>query len=95
MKSKSAYFHCDCGCGTVEFERVSYDHTDELIHTDYTLSFQNSRLVSEHNTIFQRIRDAAKVLLEKPIYYADAMTMDKTTILDFLQNSIDIVNEEL
>jgi hypothetical protein len=93
MKHKSTYLHCDCGCGVVEFEKASYDQSDELIYTDYTLSFQNSRLVSEHNTVFQRMRDAAKVLFGKPIYYADAMTMNKKMILDFLQSSIDIVNE--
>lgn len=94
MKHKSTYLQCDCGCGVVEFEKSSYCQNDELIHNDYTLSFQNSRLVSEHNSVFQRMRDAAKVLLGKPIYYADAMTMSKNTILGFLQSSLDIVNED-
>lgn len=94
MKHKSTYLHCDCGCGVVEFEKSSYNQDDGMIHNDYALSFQNSRLVSEHNSVFQRMRDAVRVLLGKPIYYADAMTMNKNTMLDFLQSSLDIVNED-
>ncbi len=53
---------CDCGCSVFVVEKLD---------NEFILSIQDSYIHNGQQNILGRIRKALKVLLGKPIYYAD------------------------
>ena len=58
---------CDCKCCMLVIEKSKWDDGD----IDYHISIQDSRYDHNYNTLWGRIKRAAKTLLGKPIYYND------------------------
>lgn len=66
-RSKMITLPCDCKCCMLVIEKV----VQEDGSTDYSISIQDSRYDHNYNTLWGRIKRAAKILFGKPIYYND------------------------
>lgn len=66
-KSKMITLPCDCKCCMFVIEKSIWEDGD----INYNISIQDSRYDHNYNTIWGRIKRAAKILFGKPIYYSD------------------------
>jgi hypothetical protein len=88
--SKHVSMRCDCLCSTIVFEKFGYDDGD----IDYDISFVDSCLDWEINTIWHRIKVAWFMLIRKPVYYAGVTTADKAKVREFAQGMLDLIDED-
>lgn len=66
-KSNMLVFPCDYKCCMFVIEKTVWEDGD----ISYNISVQDSRYDHNYNTLWGRIKRAAKVLFGKPIYYKD------------------------
>ena len=66
-KSKMIMLPCDCKCCMFVVEKTVWEDGD----INYNITVQDSRYDHNYNTIWGRIKRAAKILFGKPIYYSD------------------------
>ena len=66
-KSNMLVLPCDCKCCMLVIEKTVWEDGD----INYNISVQDSRYDHNYNTLWGRIKRAAKVLFGKPIYYND------------------------
>ena len=66
-KRKMITLLCDCKCCMLVIEKTVWEDGD----IDYNISIQDSRYDHNYNTLWGRIKRAAKILFGKPIYYND------------------------
>ena len=71
-KKKFVLLPCDCHCCMMVVERVEWDDGD----VDYNVAVQDSRYDHDYNTIWGRIKRAAKALFGKPVYFNDVYIDD-------------------
>ena len=65
--SKIITLPCDCRCCMLVIEKTVWEDSD----VNYNISIQDSRYDHNYNTLWGRIKRAAKTLFGKPIYYND------------------------
>lgn len=73
--SKRIVLPCECRCCMFVIEKTAWE--DGSI--DYDISIQDSRYDHNYNTLWGRIKRAAKVLFGKPIYYNDVYLSEEET----------------
>ena len=66
-KSNMLVLPCDCKCCMLVIEKTVLEDGD----IGYNISVQDSRYNHNYNTLWGRMKRAAKVLFGKPIYYND------------------------
>ena len=66
-KSKMITLPCDCKCCMFVVEKTQWEDGDK----SYNITIQDSRYDHGYNTIWGRVKRAAKILFGKPIYYND------------------------
>lgn len=65
--TKTVSLMCDCGCCRLVFQKWSWPEGDKY----YSVAVEDSRYDHDANGVLNRIKNAFKVLLGKPIYYND------------------------
>lgn len=68
IASKRVTLPCDCRCCMLVVEKSIYDDGDE----DYLVSMMHSSYIRDNRRLWTRVKNAAKVLFGKPVYYNDA-----------------------
>jgi len=66
-KSKMITLPCDCKCCMFVVEKTMWEDGN----INYNISIQDSRYDHNYNTLWGRIKRAARILIGKPIYYSD------------------------
>lgn len=66
-KSKMITLPCDCKCCMFVIEKTQWEDGD----INYNITIQDSRYDHNYNTLWGRMKRAAKILFGKPIYYND------------------------
>ena len=66
-KSNMIVLPCDCRCCMLVIEKTVWEDGD----VSYNISVQDSRYDHNYNTVWGRIKRAAKVLFGKPVSYND------------------------
>ena len=66
-KSKMITLPCDCKCSMFVVEKTVWEDGD----INYNITIQDSRYDHNYNTIWGRVKRAARSLFGKPIYYSD------------------------
>lgn len=75
---------CDCGCCMFVVEKSVYEDGDIA----YDISIQDSRYDHDCNTLWGRVKRAAKILFGKPVYYNDAYLEGEETYRKLLDEMI-------
>ena len=65
--TKTVSLMCDCGCCRLVFQKWFWPDGE----TYYNVAVEDSRYDHKANGVLNRIKNAAKVLFGKPIYYND------------------------
>lgn len=84
-KSRRITLPCDCKCCMFVIEKTIWEDGD----INYNISIQDSRYDHNYNTLWGRIKRAAKTLFGKPIYYNDVHLEGEETF----QQLVDDINE--
>lgn len=84
-KSRRITLPCDCKCCMLVIEKTIWKDGD----INYNISIQDSRYDHNYNTLWGRIKRAAKTLFGKPIYYNDVHLEGEETF----QQLVDDINE--
>lgn len=67
QKSRRITLPCDCKCCMFVIEKTIWEDGD----INYNITIQDSRYDHNYNTLWGRMKRAAKTLFGKPIYYND------------------------
>ena len=67
QKSRRITLPCDCKCCMLVIEKTIWEDGD----INYNITIQDSRYDHNYNTLWGRMKRAAKTLFGKPIYYND------------------------
>ena len=62
---------------------------------NYNISIQDSRYDHNYNTIWGRMKRAAKILFGKPIYYSDVYLDGEERFLKLVTDMSDLFNADL
>ena len=81
-KSKMIVLPCDCKCCMLVIEKTVWE--DYVV--SYDISIQDSRYDHNYNTIWGRIKRAAKILFGKPIYYNDVYLDGEETFRNLVKD---------
>ena len=81
-KSKTITIPCDCRCCMFVIEKTIWDDGD----INYNLTIQDARYDHNFNTIWGRIKRAAKTLFGNPIYYNDVHLEGEETFLKLVKD---------
>lgn len=84
-KSRRITLPCDCKCCMLVIEKTVWEDGD----ISYDISIQDSRYDHNYNTLWGRLKRAAKTLFGKPIYYNDVHLEGEETF----QQLVDDINE--
>ena len=85
QKSRRITLPCDCKCCMLVIEKTVWEDGD----ISYDISIQDSRYDHNYNTLWGRLKRAAKTLFGKPIYYNDVHLEGEETF----QQLVDDINE--
>lgn len=85
QKSRRITLPCDCKCCMLVIEKTIWEDGD----INYNITIQDSRYDHNYNTLWGRMKRAAKTLFGKPIYYNDVYLDGEDT---FQQLAEDINN---
>lgn len=85
QKSRRITLPCDCKCCMLVIEKTIWEDGD----INYNITIQDSRYDHNYNTLWGRMKRAAKTLFGKPIYYNDVYLDGEET---FQQLAEDINN---
>lgn len=90
-KRKMITLPCDCKCCMLVIEKTVWEDGD----IDYSISIQDSRYDHNYNTLWGRIKRAAKILFGKPIYYNDIHLEGTETFQKFVDDMSRLAKENL
>ena len=90
-KSKIITLPCDCKCCMFVVEKTLWADGD----TNYNITIQDSRYDHNYNTIWGRIKRAAKILFGKPIYYSDVHLDGEEKFKELLNNMNELSDAKL
>ena len=85
QKNRRIILPCDCKCCMLVIEKTIWEDGD----INYNITIQDSRYDHNYNTLWGRLKRAAKTLFGKPIYYNDVYLDGEDT---FQQLAEDINN---
>lgn len=93
MKERSKMFvlPCDCKCCMFVVEKTMWEDGD----INYNITIQDSRYDHNYNTLWGRIKRAAKILFGKPIYYSDVHLNDEATFLKLVEDMDELAKTNL
>ena len=86
-KSKMITLPCDCKCCMLVIEKTVWENGD----INYNISIQDSRYDHNYNTLWGRVKRAAKTLFGKPIYYSDVHLEGEETFKKLVKDMGDLV----
>ena len=90
-KSKIITLPCDCKCCMFVVEKTLWADGD----INYNITIQDSRYDHNYNTVWGRIKRAAKILFGKPIYYSDVHLDGEEKFQKLLTDMHDLANVTL
>lgn len=90
-KSKLLVLPCDCKCCMFVVEKTMLEDGD----VNYNITIQDSRYDHNYNTLWGRIKRAAKILFGKPIYYSDVHLNDEATFLKLVKDLDELAKTNL
>ena len=90
-KSKTITLPCDCKCCMFVVEKTVWEDGD----TNYNITIQDSRYDHNYNTIWGRIKRAAKILFGKPIYYSDVYLDNENAFKKLVKDMDELSNSNL
>ena len=76
---------CDCKCCMLVIEKTAWENGD----INY-ISIQDSRYDHNYNTLWGRVKRAAKILFGKPIYYNDVHLEGEETFKKLVKDMDDL-----
>ena len=85
-KSKMITLPCDCKCCMLVIEKTAWEDGD----INYDISIQDSRYDHNYNTLWGRVKRAAKILFGKPIYYSDVHLEGEETFKKLVKDMDDL-----
>ena len=85
-KSKMITLPCDCKCCMLVIEKTVWEDGD----INYDISIQDSRYDHNYNTLWGRVKRAAKILFGKPIYYSDVHLEGEETFKKLIKDMDDL-----
>ncbi len=90
-KSQRITLPCDCGCCMFVVEKSVWEDGD----INYNITIQDSRYDHNYNTLWGRIKRAAKILFGKPIYYNDVHLEGEESFHQLVNDLNDLARWEL
>ena len=90
-KSKIIILPCDCKCCMFVIEKTQWEDGD----ISHNITVQDSRYDHNINTVWGRLKRAAKVLFGKPIYYNDVHLEGVERFEQFVQEMQDLAKTDL
>ena len=90
-KSKILVLPCDCKCCMFVVEKTMGEDGD----VNYNITIQDSRYDHNYNTLWGRIKRAAKILFGKPIYYSDVHLNDEAAFLKLVNDMDELAQSNL
>ena len=90
-KEKIIVLPCDCRCCMFVVEKTRWADGD----ISYDISIQDSRYDHNYNTVWGRIKRAAKVLFGKPIYFSDVHLEGEERYKKLVTDMTDLLNSSL
>lgn len=91
QKSRRITLPCDCKCCMLVIEKTIWEGGD----INYNISIQDSRYDHNYNTLWGRIKRAAKTLFGKPIYYNDVYLEGEETFQQLAEDINDLAKSNL
>lgn len=91
QKSKLLVLPCDCKCCMFVVEKTMWEDGD----ISYHITIQDSRYDHDYNTLWGRMKRAAKILLGKPIYYSDVYLDGEDTFKKLVHDMEELTKENL
>ncbi|MCI9626369.1 MAG: hypothetical protein HFI90_06255 [Clostridia bacterium] len=82
QKSRRITLPCDCKCCMLVIEKTIWEDGD----INYNISIQDSRYDHNYNTLWGRLKRAAKTLFGKPIYYSDVYLEGEETFQQLVKD---------
>ena len=90
-KSRRITLPCDCKCCMFVIEKTVWEDGD----INYNITIQDSRYDHNYNTLWGRIKRAAKTLFGKPIYYNDVYLEGEETFQQLAEDINDLAKSNL
>lgn len=90
-KSKIITLPCDCKCSMFVIEKTLWEDGD----INYNITIQDSRYDHNYNTLWGRIKRAAKILFGKPIYYNDVHLENEEVFKKLVKDMDDLAKSNL
>lgn len=90
-KRETITLPCDCKCCMFVIEKTVWEDGD----INYDISIQDSRYDHNYNTIWGRIKRAAKILFGKPIYYSDVHLEGTETFQKLVDDMVRLAKSNL
>ena len=81
-KSKMITLPCSCKCCMLAIEKTIWEDGE----INYNITIQDSRYDHNFNTLWGRIKRAAKILFGKPIYYNDVYLEGEETFKKLIED---------
>lgn len=81
---------CDCRCAMMVVERIEWDDGD----VDFDISVQDSYYDKSHNSLWGRLRRAAKALVGKPVCFNDVYIQDPDRFRQWVSELAAIADDE-
>lgn len=91
QKSRRITLPCDCKCCLFVVEKTIWEDGD----INYNISIQDSRYDHNYNTLWGRIKRAAKTLFGKPIYYNDVYLEGEETFQQLVEGINELAKSNL
>lgn len=91
QKSRRITLPCDCKCCMLVIEKTIWEDGD----INYNISIQDSRYDHNYNTLWGRLKRAAKTLFGKPIYYNDVHLEGEETFQQLAEDINDLAKSNL
>lgn len=91
QKSRRITLPCDCKCCMFVVEKTIWEDGD----INYNISIQDSRYDHNYNTLWGRIKRAAKTLFGKPIYYNDVHLEGEETFQQLVEGINELAKSNL
>lgn len=90
-KNKMITLPCDCKCCMLVIEKAVWEDGD----INYNITIQDSRYDHNYNTLWGRLKRAAKILFGKPIYYNDVFLNGEDTFKKLVEDMDNLARSNL
>jgi len=90
-KDKRLTLPCDCKCCMFVVEKTKWEDGE----INYNISIQDSRYYHNYNTVFGRLKRAAKVLFGKPVYFNDVYLEGETRYKQLVSDMTELMNSNI